>query len=506
MDELEKERMNKAGETPENSAQDTYDLFHKNFDLFGGDEKEAAEPAEADVKNSGEIYFSAQGGKNHTSDLSGINFSLFTSEPEKSVTAPIPKVQSESQSNTASLPKVTAPTQKKPPSKAKTEKEKAKAAKKRRKEKRKQARREARLKSFFLVLVILGCVALVSYAVKIPVLNCMNDVLALDGDDQLHQVVLEKNMSTSEVLDLLQEQHLIYSANFCKIISNLLGYARVREYEGGPYVDRQYPAGTYYLSTNMGVEGMLREIISLGEAQATVKLTFPEGFTVDQIVQKLSLNGVASENALYDVLDSEDFYEAYDFLEYIDNKEQRYRQLEGYLYPDTYVFYVGENPISVFNRFLTNFGDKWAESFSSLAEKSDLNIDQILTIASILQKEANDTDQMYVISSIIYNRLGNDKEGLTKLQCDSTRDYILAHEAELSIIGSFNYLLSNYDTYDRDALPVGPICNPGADAIKAAMQPAVTTYLYFLHDSEGRIHLAETSAQHEENKRLYLNK
>ena len=112
---------------------------------------------------------------------------------------------------------------------------------------------------------------------------------------------------------------------------------------------------------------------------------------------------------------------------------------------------------------------------------------------------------MKVISSIIYNRLNASNAALRKLQCDSTVNYIEAHEAELSILGTYNMLSESYDTYKIEGLPIGPICNPGADAIKAAMQPAETGFYYFLHDSEGRIYLAETLEQHEANARNHLS-
>ncbi len=268
-------------------------------------------------------------------------------------------------------------------------------------------------------------------------------------------------------------------------------------------MDREYPAGTYYLSPSMGVEGMLREIYTSGDEKSTVKITFPEGYTIDQIVDKLAINGVASKNALYEVINSESFYEKYDFLKFIKDKAQRYRALEGYLYPDTYQFYVGENPESVINRFLSNFEDKWNASFAKKAESSNYNIDQIITVASILQKEANDAEQMGVIASIIYNRL--ESSSFPFINCDSTSKYISAHEDELKEAGSYVNLMMHYDTYQVNGLPVGPICNPGADAIAAAISPDQTDFYYFLHDSEGRIYTARTVAEHQANQQYIGN-
>ena len=330
-------------------------------------------------------------------------------------------------------------------------------------------------------------------------LGCMNDILAIDRSDTQIRVILDRTMTTSEVLDLLDQKGLIYSANFCKIVSRLLGYAKIRETENGPYVDRTYPAGTYFLSPSMGVEGMLRELYTSGEEKSTVTLTFPEGYTIDQIIERLALNGVASEKALYEVINSDSFYENYDFLSSVTDRGQRYRALEGYMYPDTYEFYIGENPESVINRFLKNFDEKWNQNFAVYAAKSNYSVDQILTIASILEKEASDAEQMGVISSILYNRLSS--SSFPYINCDSTANYIEAHEEELKANGSFLNLMMHYDTNQVTGLPVGPICNPGYDAILAALTPDTTDYYYFLHDPDGRIYLARTYEEHQANMR-----
>lgn len=458
---------------------DTYDVLHKKFSLFGDD---PVSPEESDVKNSGEIYFSANDETDAFDENSDYNFSLFSDEPKVRI--------AQTSSNFS-------PSKKQAPSHSAKAQSGKKGGKKKKKKKKKTSPG-----SLILAMGVVVFVIVLALIVRIPVLGCMNDVLAIDRSDTQMRIIIENKMTTGQVLELLDDKGLIYSADFCKLISRFLGYTRVKQSDG-TYVDREYPAGTYYLSSSMGVEGMLREIITSGEEQSVVTLTFPEGFTVDQIVERLSLNGVASENALYDVLNSESFYEQYEFLSFIEDKAYRYRNLEGYLYPDTYEFYYGENPESVINKFLSNFNDKWNEKFASLIENSNYNIDQVLTVASILQKEASDADQMKVIASIIYNRL--ESSSFPFINCDSTAGYITAHEEELKEIGSYVTLRSHYDTYQITGLPVGPICNPGEDAISAALRPEQTNYYYFLHDSEGKIYLARTAAEHEYNQRYLGN-
>ncbi|MCH5198195.1 MAG: endolytic transglycosylase MltG [Oscillospiraceae bacterium] len=467
------------GATPD----DTYEVLHKNFSLFG-DEPVPAE--ESDVKNSGEIYFSANDENEELGVGEDYDLALFSDEPRLRT--------SQTSSNYSPLEK-----------RARVKKQAgSKSAKPQLKKtgKKKKSKKKSSTANLLVSMGVVVFVIVLALLVRIPILGCMNDVLAIDRPDTQIRVILENKMSTSDLLDLLDDKGLIYSSDFCKLISRFLGYTRVLQSDG-TYKEREYPAGTYYLSSSMGVEGMLREIITSGQEQSVVTLTFPEGYTIDQIVERLALNGVASENALYEVINSESFYEQYEFLSYIEDKAYRYRNLEGYLYPDTYEFYYGENPESVINKFLSNFNDKWNENFAALAENSNYNIDDIITVASILQKEASDADQMKVISSIIYNRLQS--SSFPFINCDSTAKYITAHEEELKEMGSYVTLRSHYDTYQITGLPVGPICSPGLDAIAAAVSPAKTNYYYFLHDGEGNIYLATTAAEHEYNQRYLGN-
>ena len=125
-------------------------------------------------------------------------------------------------------------------------------------------------------------------------------------------------------------------------------------------------------------------------------------------------------------------------------------------------------------------------------------MDEIITIASIIQKEAANSEQMKIISSIIHNRLRN-SVAFPTLGCDSTSVYISNYVTQ--VVGGVkgSYYLSKYDTSAVKGLPPGPICNPGADAIEAALYPDSTDYYFFLHDNSGKIYLAKTQKEHESN-------
>ena len=546
-----------------NHQEDTYEKLHRQFSLFGDDEPAA--PEEDDVKNSGEIYFSANadvlyprdsaGGVSFADQRRDYDWSRFESSssakdrPFRSQTntsAPQPGArqanrqqyaaprqtpaqpggsvrQTPSQTNGAARQTPTAsgsaarpvrPTVERAYGNARTDARKAAASAAQRPaangakqaaapvQKKKKGRARAVIEAaddliegkngkqhsgWVLALVVLVIVVAVSLMLRVPIVGCMNDILAINRDDTEIRVVVDPNMTTNDVIDLLAKKDLLYSGTFCKLAYDLLGHDP----------KEIYPAGTYTVSANMGLEGMMREIITAGATESTVKLSFPEGYTVDQIINKLASNGVASSSALYGVIDSVEFIESYDFLTFIQDREQRYHYLEGYLYPDTYEFYIGENPQSVINRFLKNFSEKWNENFEARCEKFSYSMDEVLTVASILEKEAKDAEQMPLVASILYNRL--ESSSFEFINCDSTAKYIDNNKEKLVASGRYASLLKVYDTYQIAGLPVGPICNPGADAIDAALSPDNTDYYYFIHDKNGTIYVASTLSEHQAN-------
>lgn len=336
-------------------------------------------------------------------------------------------------------------------------------------------------------------------------IGCINDILALNRDDTAVEVTISDGMSDSEVISILKKKDLIKNKLFCNMFIKLIHITDDPKYEGGDYV-----TGVYTLSADMGLEKMLSTVQSDFTLSETIQLTFPEGWTVDQIAQKLETNEVCSASSFITTLQSVDFSEEYPFLKDLTSKEERFRALEGYLYPDTYDFYLGENASSVVRRFLDNFKAKWIDSYAEAAKERNMTVDEIMTVASILQKEAANTSQMSTISSILYNRLNS--SNFQWLQCDSTETYLLETikpTLTSSTEDTEKYIRYRdlYDTYSTECkgLPLGPICNPGDSAIYAALHPDDTSYFYFRHDDDGEIYYASTFAEHEQNGRLIEN-
>lgn len=230
-------------------------------------------------------------------------------------------------------------------------------------------------------------------------------------------------------------------------------------------------------------------------ASNTVKVMFPEGSTVSQIALLLEENGVCSASDFMAEADNPFNLEGFSFE--IPNPDERSFLLEGYLFPDTYEFYKNESAASAIKRFLKNTESKLNSEIRAECEKLGFTLDEILTLASIIQEEAGNPDEMGKVSSVLHNRLQSKK--YLRLQCDVAtfylRDYVKPYVDE----ARYEELTELYNTYNCEGLPAGPITNSGIDAVRAALFPEKTDWYYFVTDSDGVYYYAETWSEHLEN-------
>ena len=332
----------------------------------------------------------------------------------------------------------------------------------------------------FLSFILIGTILSTYFT-----LTCVGDMLAINRSEENIEVVIPEKSSYSDIIDILEDNGLIKRKLFCKV------FTKYRDFD-----DETYLSGNYFLSASMGVEGMLKDIMAAPVTADTIKLSFPEGWTIQQIFEKLEKNDVCDANKLYSCIRSSSY--DYDFVTDMEDNSKKYLKLEGYLFPDTYDFYVGADPNYVIKKLLDNFESKWTDEYQARADKLGYTTDEILTIASIIQKEAANSEQMKTISSVIHNRL-KDSANFPTLGCDSTAIYISNYVTPIVGEATGKIYYNNYDTSAVRGLPPGPICNPGMDAIKAALYPEDTEYYYFAHDNNGKIYLSKTYTGHKNN-------
>lgn len=357
--------------------------------------------------------------------------------------------------------------------------------------KRKKSQSVASTYVFFIVVIVLSMIISV-YAVM-----CMNDILAITKTNSSVTVSYTEQIEDSgDAIDLLSDNGLIKCKNFCKL------FAKYREYHvGGPY-----EPGVYYLSGKMGLEGMLLAMQGNSATAETVTLTFPEGFTVPEIVDKLVANEVCDKAALLSAIETVNF--SYSLVNSLQADEKVPYRLEGYLFPDTYDFYVGESASSVVKKFLSNGDARIKEEHRKKAEELGYSMHDIIIIASIIQKEAGNEEQMKTISAVLHNRL-SDEVNFPQIGCDATSDYIknkVGPSLSSTSAHTADYYLAYYNTNNSSSvvgLPEGPICNPGMDAIEAALNPADSDACFFFHDAKGNLYTAKTNTEFKDKVRAY---
>lgn len=380
--------------------------------------------------------------------------------------------------------------------------ESKKSLKRREREQKKALRvRNKRNRRIFRIMWLVS-VFLVGVMVATYIVTGMNDLLAINRtDNSTVSVTIPAKASLDTVTDELVRTGVISEGSYFKM------FAVITKSAG------EFSGGTYELAKNMDYQAILTNLQGNSSRTDTVEVTIIEGMSVVEIADKLvEEKALGDKEKFLQLCASDNFDDDFDFLKDIKNSGERYYKLEGYLYPDKYEFYQNDDPMSIIYKFLNNFEDKLYDkqafdgydklySVNKMIEKTETTytLDQIITIASIVQAEAANKEDMYYVSSILYNRLeASAEEGVSSLSLDSTKYYPYRSEDKLPATAGKNYK-SRYDTYTLKGLPPGPICNPGNEAIKAALLPASTSYYYFCHDKDGNPYYASTIYEHEAN-------
>ena len=332
------------------------------------------------------------------------------------------------------------------------------------------------LKKKILIAVI--CVAVIIVAGAVFYITGLGK--ALDSNDtQTVSVIISSGSSTGQIGQILEEEGIISSADKFKIWSRIKGY------------DSQYKAGTYTLSPSMDFQE-IADIIVSGKV-TTVNFTIPEGYTIYQTASAIAAKGLGDYDTLVSLIEAGDF--EYDFLKDAQNNKNK---LEGYLFPNTYTVDEGMNEEQIIKVMLDQFEKQPYKVYAESGSSYSLN--DIITVASIIERECKVNEERPLVASVIYNRLA---KGMPLQMC-STVQYVLGKQKEVLTYADTR-IESPYNTYTNTGLPPGPICSPGLAAIKAALNPADTDYLYFVLSEklDGTSNFSSDYAQFEKDKAAY---
>ena len=326
----------------------------------------------------------------------------------------------------------------------------------RRLDSRRHKRKDSLAMSIFGNVIYFALVAAAAITIAKFAWLCADDVLALTKGDSVATVSISEGDNLNKITEKLHRAGLI---NYPWLFRLYGKYSNVE--------DKVSP-GVYELNTQYDYHALVSGMQG-SYNRMTTTVTVVEGKTCAEIFAQLEEEGVCKAEDLAET--AANYHFEYDFLEDLDYGSDN--RLEGFLFPDTYEFYLTDDPENVLDKFLSNFDERIDENMEARMSSIGYNIREILAIASMLQEEASVAEEMPVISSLLYNRLNS--ESLRVLQMDSTVYY-----AADQMGTTFDTKLDNpYNTYVYPGLPAGPIDNPGMEAIMAALNPDDTEYYYF---------------------------
>ena len=363
-----------------------------------------------------------------------------------------------------------------------------------------QQPQKAHLAPGLKVLLYVCCVLAASVLLAVFGWRMADDVLALTKPDEVATITVSENATIADVSRELKKQGLIeYEWLF-------------RFYCLYSHAEKKIQPGTYELNHLYDYHALVNGMTPNAGVRATTEVTIPEGYECEDIFTLLSDAGVCTVQELEQAAAEYEF--DYEFLKDLPYGDKN--RLEGYLFPDTYQFYLNDKPENVLDKFLRNFDSKITEEMyaavedlnTKLAEKmrtngfteqeiaeTRLSFNDVITVASLVEKETAKTSESASIASVIYNRLCS--KLYPCLQIDATIQYALEERKEV-LSNADKAIISPYNTYTNAGLPAGPIANPGINSIRAALYPADTDYYFYALGNDGVHKFSKTYYEHQD--------
>ncbi|MBR2937127.1 MAG: endolytic transglycosylase MltG [Oscillospiraceae bacterium] len=335
---------------------------------------------------------------------------------------------------------------------------------------------------------------------------CCADVMAFGKDDQKVTITITAEDNIDTISKKLGQANLVRYPNLFKLFAEITGK------------DEDICVGTFTLSPQLDYNAMINAMYSSSSKRGVVDVMFPEGYNCAQIFKTLETKGVCTAAELEEYAANGELKE-YWFLEGVPRGDKYC--LEGYLAPDTYSFYLNDSPRRVLEKLLNEFDDRFTDKMkedlktiqntfaamlrskgfnAAYIQEHTLTLHQVVTLASVVQKEAASVNEGFDIASVFYNRLSN--PSILSLGADATVYYAIGdYFGEIDELTAEHLNAdSPYNTRKNQGIPPGPICNMGVQALYAALEPNDTNYNYFVYDRNESAHrFAVTESEHNKN-------
>lgn len=290
-------------------------------------------------------------------------------------------------------------------------------------------------------------------------------------------LVVPRGASGAAVANLLARNGIVSSALALELVARLKGDQALMK------------AGEFRFSAHRTLPEVLQQVVSGGQ-QIAVWVTLPEGFTARQIARTVAAAGLGPSRAFDDVFRHQRL---------VLGDGARTANLEGYLFPDTYLVPVDATPAQVATLMTNRFREMLPPDAPILAKRLGMTLPQIVTLASLVEREAKADDERALMAGVYYNRLRRDMP----LEVDATLEYTFAHHKDVITYADLARD-TPYNTYKHAGLPPTPIANPGRASLLAAFHPAPSNYLYYVYAGNGHHAFSRTLAEHNANVARYL--
>ena len=304
-------------------------------------------------------------------------------------------------------------------------------------------------------------------------------------------VTVPKGSGASAIGKILAENKIIKNSLYFKLYI-----------KANPDAKLQY--GDFQLDSNMSYADIVTTLSTIQDKRETISVTFPEGFSLIQFAQRMENNGLCKADEFIDVANNGDFSQ-FEFWTKIKEHDNKFMKGEGYLYPETYEFFVGDSVYNMVEKLYAHFESQITDEMYARMDEIDMSLDEVITLASFVQEEAgNEKDQPYV-AACLRNRIapGSPQPRLECNVCSNINeagnyvyDYIVFYYGGVDKVPAG--MMEAYNTYNINGLPPGPISNPGITAIKSVLWPAedFKDYYFFVTDLNGKYYYSKTYSEH----------
>lgn len=341
-------------------------------------------------------------------------------------------------------------------------------------------------------VIYLVSVTVVAVILSIFIINVGNDAYAFVKPDEAIDVTIPEGATRGDIADILYDNGVINYKTAFKIYGSI------------KHIEENFVAGEYTVSPMMNYKD-LYNAFKPKPVSGTTWVTIPEGYTVDEIINLMLSKGIGGTKQDYvDAINKGDFSEFW-FVKELEEKgysEDRFYRLEGYLFPDTYEFYNASSAYTVVRKMLKRFDEIYSDKLRARADEIGWTTDQVVILASMIEREAGLSSDFRNISAVFHNRLKTGG-GFLFLSSDATAVYAIQHdtgERPKTVTAEMMEYDSPYNTYLHQGLPPGAIANPGMNALKYALYPNEnSSYLYFVSLPSGETLYANNEWEHNQN-------